>query len=110
MRHHGPIPSRPSVSNASRFRTSARHSAAAAARHLDHLAQLLREDRHASPLSRSLATRRIVPRRPQIPGCDNAYCKYAVVHGDDWTHLDGPADGISQITRKTSGDSDQKLV
>jgi B9 domain-containing protein 1 len=61
-------------------------------------------------LSRSLPTRRIVPRRPQIPGCDNAYCKYAVVHGDDWTHLDGPEDGISQITRKTSGDSDQKLV
>ena len=61
-------------------------------------------------MSRSLATRRIVPRRPQIPGCDNAYCKYAVVHGDDWTHLDGPEDGISQITRKTSGDSDQKLV
>ena len=33
-----------------------------------------------------------------------------VVHGDDWTHLDGPEDGISQITRKTSGDCDQKLV
>lgn len=33
-----------------------------------------------------------------------------MVHGDDWTHLDGPEDGISQITRKTSGDSDQKLV
>jgi|TARA_B110000977_G_scaffold201406_1_gene295854 B9 domain-containing protein 1 len=33
-----------------------------------------------------------------------------VVHGDDWTHLDGPRDGISQITRKTSGDVDQKLV
>jgi B9 domain-containing protein 1 len=32
------------------------------------------------------------------------------VHGDDWTHLDGPEDGISQITRKTSGDVDQKLV
>ena len=46
----------------------------------------------------------------QIPRCDNAYCKYAIVHGDDWTHLDGPQDGISQITRKTSGGPDQKLV
>ena len=49
-------------------------------------------------------------RQTQIPSCDNAYCKYAIVHGDDWTHLDGPEDGISQITRKTSGDCDQKLV
>lgn len=48
--------------------------------------------------------------KKQIPGCDNAYCKYAIVHGDDWTHLDGPQDGISQITRKTSGGPDQALV
>jgi hypothetical protein len=47
---------------------------------------------------------------PQLPGCDNAYVKYAIVHGDDWTHLDGPEDGISQITRKNSGDPEQKLV
>jgi len=49
-------------------------------------------------------------RQTQIPSCDNAYCKYAIVHGDDWTHLDGPEDGISQITRKTSGGPDQPLV
>ena len=47
---------------------------------------------------------------PPLPGCDNAYVKYAIVHGDDWTHLDGPEDGISQITRKNSGDPEQKLV
>ena len=33
-----------------------------------------------------------------------------MVHGDDWTHLDGPEDGISQITRKTSSGPEQKLV
>ena len=49
-------------------------------------------------------------RQTQIPSCDNAYCKYAIVHGDDWTHLDGPEDGISQITRKTSSGPEQKLV
>ena len=32
------------------------------------------------------------------------------MHGDDWTHLDGPEDCISQITRKNSGDPDQPLV
>jgi B9 domain-containing protein 1 len=51
-----------------------------------------------------------LPVASQIPGCDNAYCKYAIVHGDDWTHLDGPEDGISQITRKNSGGPDQPLV
>ena len=45
----------------------------------------------------------------QISECDNAYVKYALVHGEDWTHLDGPEDGISQISRKTSG-PDQLLV
>ena len=61
-----------------------------------------------TPAPRLTFSRATVP--PQIPGCDNAYCKYAIVHGDDWTHLDGPEDGISQITRKTSGGPDQPLV
>ena len=60
-----------------------------------------------TPAPRLTFSRATVP--PQIPGCDNAYCKYAIVHGDDWTHLDGPEDGISQITRKTSGGPDQPL-
>jgi len=62
----------------------------------------------SDPRPRLTFSRATVP--PQIPGCDNAYCKYAIVHGDDWTHLDGPEDGISQITRKTSGGPDQPLV
>lgn len=37
----------------------------------------------------------------EIPGCDNAYCKYLLTYGDDWSILDGQEDGITQITRQT---------
>mmetsp|Transcript_5517 Transcript_5517/g.6349 ORF Transcript_5517/g.6349 Transcript_5517/m.6349 type:complete len:198 (-) Transcript_5517:80-673(-) len=40
-----------------------------------------------------------------IPDSDNAYCKYLLVHGDDWSVLDGLEDGISQITRRSAGPS-----
>lgn len=39
----------------------------------------------------------------QIDHCDNAYCKYSVVHGEDWQVLEGLEDGISQITRRGGG-------
>ena len=39
----------------------------------------------------------------QIPGCDNAYCKYQVVHGEDWKFLAGLEDGITQVTRRSAG-------
>ena len=45
----------------------------------------------------------------QIIECKNAYCKYSVVHGEDWQVLDGMEDGISQITRKASA-LDNRLV
>eukprot|EP00899_Mesostigma_viride_P001000 jgi/Mesvir1/10900/Mv08609-RA.1 len=44
-----------------------------------------------------------------IPDADNAYCKYVMVHGDDWHVLDGVEDGITQITRRSSG-PDASLV
>ena len=44
-----------------------------------------------------------------LPGCDSAYCKYAFVHGDDWRVMDGLEDGITQITRKSTG-ADKRLV
>ncbi|GAQ83918.1 B9 domain-containing protein [Klebsormidium nitens] len=42
-----------------------------------------------------------------IPDCNNAYCKFMLVHGDDWHVLDGVEDGITQITRKSSGPNAQ---
>mmetsp|Transcript_44174 Transcript_44174/g.112748 ORF Transcript_44174/g.112748 Transcript_44174/m.112748 type:complete len:199 (-) Transcript_44174:1485-2081(-) len=45
----------------------------------------------------------------QIPGCDNAYCKYQVVHGEDWKFVDGQEDGLTQVTRRSSG-ADETLV
>lgn len=34
---------------------------------------------------------------PQIPNCDNAYCKFEVVAGEDWQLLDGMEGGITQV-------------
>mmetsp|Transcript_9349 Transcript_9349/g.26713 ORF Transcript_9349/g.26713 Transcript_9349/m.26713 type:complete len:98 (+) Transcript_9349:322-615(+) len=39
----------------------------------------------------------------EIPACDNAYCKYQVVHGEDWKFVDGQEDGITQVTRQSLG-------
>lgn len=41
---------------------------------------------------------------PQVPWCDNAYCKYQVVHGEDWKFVDGQEDGITQVTRRSTGE------
>jgi len=38
-----------------------------------------------------------------IPRCENAYCKYSLVHGEDWAVLDGLESGTSQSTRKGHG-------
>ena len=35
----------------------------------------------------------------EIPGQSNAYCKYQLVHGEDWQLLSGIEDGISQTSR-----------
>uniref|UniRef100_A0A7S0QX76 B9 domain-containing protein 1 n=1 Tax=Pyramimonas obovata TaxID=1411642 RepID=A0A7S0QX76_9CHLO len=40
----------------------------------------------------------------EISSCDNAYCKYLLVYGDDWRILDGVEDGITQVTRKAGPD------
>ncbi|KAK9829078.1 hypothetical protein WJX72_003769 [[Myrmecia] bisecta] len=45
----------------------------------------------------------------EIPYCDNAYCKYQLVHGEDWQRLDGLEDGITQVTRQSAG-PDKLLV
>jgi hypothetical protein len=39
----------------------------------------------------------------QIPGCQNAYCKYEVVAGEDWQILDGMDNGITQVARQSLG-------
>jgi hypothetical protein len=39
----------------------------------------------------------------QIPGCQNAYCKYELVAGEDWQILDGMENGITQVARQSSG-------
>lgn len=39
----------------------------------------------------------------QIPYCDNAYCKYEMVSGEDWQLLDGMETGITQVSRQSSG-------
>mmetsp|Transcript_6035 Transcript_6035/g.10898 ORF Transcript_6035/g.10898 Transcript_6035/m.10898 type:complete len:199 (-) Transcript_6035:207-803(-) len=45
----------------------------------------------------------------KIPDCDNAYCKYQVVHGEDWKFIDGLEDGLTQVTRRSTG-ADDSLV
>ena len=45
----------------------------------------------------------------EIPNRDNAYCKFMFVSGDDWTFVDGVEEGVTQVTRKTSG-VDERLV
>jgi len=45
----------------------------------------------------------------QIPSCDNAYCKYQVVHGEDWKFVAGLEDGITQVTRRSSGPDDSMV-
>lgn len=43
--------------------------------------------------------------RAQICGCDNAYCKFEVVAGEDWQLLDGMENGITQVARLSTGES-----
>ncbi|KAK9835935.1 hypothetical protein WJX84_008753 [Apatococcus fuscideae] len=35
----------------------------------------------------------------KIPGCRNAYCRYQIVHGEDWQRLQGPEHGLTQLAR-----------
>ena len=44
-----------------------------------------------------------------VADANNAYCKYLLVHGEDWAVVDGMEDGITQITRR-SGGPDGELV
>ena len=39
----------------------------------------------------------------QVPYCDNAYCKFEVVAGEDWQVLDGVETGITQVSRQGQG-------
>lgn len=41
----------------------------------------------------------------QVPSCDNGYCKFRIVRGDDWQLLEGFEDGVTQVTRQSSGAS-----
>mmetsp|Transcript_44179 Transcript_44179/g.140597 ORF Transcript_44179/g.140597 Transcript_44179/m.140597 type:complete len:205 (+) Transcript_44179:202-816(+) len=45
-----------------------------------------------------------------MPGVDNAYCKYSIVHGEDWRIIEGVEDGITQVTRKSPSNPDSNLV
>ncbi|KAK9843285.1 hypothetical protein WJX74_009813 [Apatococcus lobatus] len=44
---------------------------------------------------------------PEIPGCKNAYCRYQVLHGEDWERLQGAEHGLTQLAR---GGRKQELV
>lgn len=39
----------------------------------------------------------------EVVGCSNAYCKYQLVHGEDWQLLDGMEEGITQLARIGAG-------
>ncbi|GMH41181.1 hypothetical protein BSKO_09091 [Bryopsis sp. KO-2023] len=45
----------------------------------------------------------------EIPGCSNAFCKFEIVHGDDWQLLDGTEEGLTQVARQGTG-SGRELV
>ncbi|MEW5301411.1 MAG: hypothetical protein WDW38_009626 [Sanguina aurantia] len=45
----------------------------------------------------------------EIPDCDNAYAKFQLVAGEDWTLASGLEEGITQAARVSSG-PDQLLV
>lgn len=44
----------------------------------------------------------------QIPDCDNAYAKFQLVAGEDWTLASGLEEGITQAARVSSGESDMR--
>ncbi|CAG9460270.1 unnamed protein product [Pedinophyceae sp. YPF-701] len=46
----------------------------------------------------------------EIPGQDNAYCKYQLVHGEDWHLVSGIQDAISQTCRSAPVDGNMRLV
>lgn len=39
----------------------------------------------------------------QVPGGATAYCKFHILHGEDWTKLDGMGEGLTQIARRSRG-------
>ena len=39
----------------------------------------------------------------QVPGSATAYCKFHILHGEDWTKLDGMGEGLTQIARRCRG-------
>ena len=39
----------------------------------------------------------------QIPGVDNAYCKFGTVLGDDWTVVNGLREGVTQMAQRGCG-------
>eukprot|EP00877_Chromochloris_zofingiensis_P007438 jgi/Chrzof1/2948/Cz12g05150.t1 len=45
----------------------------------------------------------------EISGCDNAYCKFEIIAGEDWQLLDGMENGITQVARQAAG-PDKHLV
>jgi B9 domain-containing protein 1 len=55
------------------------------------------------PRARSLNTNTTPPplqtQTKKISGCDNAYCKFELVSGEDWALLDGLEHGVTQSAR-----------
>lgn len=45
-----------------------------------------------------------------MQGYDNLYCKYSFNKGHDWHILSGVEHGVSQISRKSSGDLDEVFI
>lgn len=55
------------------------------------------------PLQLVRPTSKCTPIQTQIPGCQQAYCKFEVVAGEDWQILDGMDNGITQVARQSTG-------
>ena len=45
----------------------------------------------------------VISLRLQVPGSATAYCKFHLLHGEDWTKLDGMGEGLTQIARRSRG-------
>lgn len=43
------------------------------------------------------------PGAVQIPGVENAYCKWGIVMGEEWTVLNGLGEGVTQTARRGRG-------
>lgn len=58
---------------------------------------------HTAARCKSCVVLTPVDHQLQISGCDNAYCKFEIIAGEDWQLLDGMENGITQVARQAAG-------